>query len=140
MPTLEKFDPSRPLEATTFLRIRGTLYRKGDPVEYVEGDHRVYDRLYSLRKLGYRDGEIVEVRKPRATLAAKPGDKAAAAEEQLAKEVPASDEEQAAADALAKKHTHADLFKMATGVKGVKKAMTKGEIALALVRAGRGNS
>lgn len=147
MPTLEPFDSTRPLKcATRFIRLRGTLYQKGDAIPFDEADRRVIERLYDQRKITYGDGVEPDRRSPseKARTAnvelrqQRRGEKVGAAAE------PGTDvdddAEAAAAEKLAKAHTKDALFKKASGLAGVTKDQTKAEIALALVRAGRGDS
>lgn len=150
MPKLEPFDPSRPLKANTFFRLHGTIYKRGDAVPYDEADRRNIERLYSLRRIGYGDGEPVERKTPRqafmetgaALRTQERQAKRRAKEEQAEKalEAEVGGDEAEAAKKLAKAHTHDQLFKMASGLAGVTKSQKKDEIALALVRAGRGDS
>jgi hypothetical protein len=152
MPTLTKFDPQQPLVANTFFRLHAVGYAKGDAVPYSDADHRILERLYMRRKLGYGQGEPVDTRSPRQKLLDGPGErreqvkaaKANAAEIELAATqqaiaaVEPSEEEAAAVKTLVNRNSHEVLFTKARGIAGVTKDQTKGEIALALVRAGRG--
>lgn len=150
MPTLEQFDPTRPLVTKArIVRLRGQVYRRNDAIPYDEANHRVLERLYGLRRIGYGEGEEAAATTPAerflrggAERRQQTKDAAANAEEVLTKaEVEAqqpTEEEAEAVKKLTNAHNHDDLFKMAAGLKGVKKAMKKDEIALALVRAGRG--
>lgn len=139
MAKLEPFDPSRPLKATSrFVRIHGTTYRKGEAVPYNEADDRILKRLYDLRRIGYGDGRAVERRTPRERFL--DGNTERAKQESEAGE---RAEDTLAAE-LVKAHSKAELLEMAgptetdPALEGVTDKQTKGEIALALVRAGRG--
>lgn len=148
MPKLEAFDPSRPLVAQTMFRFHGDIYRKGDAVPYASADRRVLERLYTLRRIGYGEGGPVDRRTPDELFktgatqarAQERGSKRKAAEKKLVDKAAAGEAELAEAKKLANKHTHDQLFKMAAGLAGVTKSQKKDEIALALVRAGRGAS
>lgn len=144
MPTLDPFDPMRPLVAATFIRLHAIIYRKGDAIPYADEDHRILNRLYEQRKITYGDGVPVVATSPNEAFrqgqaTRRQQEKAGTAEAELAAQMAAepTDEEAAAAKALMS-NTHDALFQMASGLAGVTKKQTKGEIALALVRAGRG--
>jgi len=144
MPKLEPFDPSRPLVAASrFVRVHGTTYRRNEAVPYVAADDRILKRLYDLRRIKHGDGEPVERRTPRERFMDGNTERAVQVKEAEGR---VDDMEQAKADELAKANTKAELLEMAgpdgdgVAVEGVTDKQTKGEIALALVRAGRGTA
>lgn len=141
MPKLEPFDPSAPLVANTFLRIHGTLYRKGDAVPYSDADDRILNRLYQQRKIGYGKGDKVKSRIPSEEFLSGNAERREQEREAERTAASLSDDVMAEqAEALAKANTKDQLLKLADGLEGVTNKQNKGEIALALVRAGRGVS
>ena len=148
MVILAPFDPTRQFEARTFVPIRGRKYRKGDVIERYDGDDRVLRRLYDLHRIAYAsDGaravpETTEAERfisAGTEVRAQKRGESTRAQGKQADEVAGGDEAEQAR-LLAKRNNRDDLFKMASGLAGVTKDQTKAEIALALVRAGRGTA
>lgn len=148
MPTyLPKFDASRQFSASTFFRYEGQLYTKGEafPAPGVEVPLRKLELLYKGRKIYYMGEETarqIPYQGPAARAIAQRAAGADGVELPTIKPEPTElEQENDAKAALAKKlenaHTHDELFKKAIGIKGVRKAMTKAEIAKAIVDAGR---
>lgn len=119
---LAPFDATRDFVCQTFFRADGWIWQRGEPFDKSRVTTRVLRQLYEYRRIGY--AEDAKRRKPAA---------------QPPAPVPAVSEMEQA-EKLAGEHTKAQLLDLAKDVEGVKPDMTKTAIALALVRAGHGNS
>lgn len=148
MPKLEQFDPSRPLVASTFFRLGGQIYRKGDAVLYSEQHDRVLRRLHDLRRIKHstEDGNEPDVRSPRETLMAGNAerrqqikDSNARAAGVLSPTEPTADELEAV-QKLVDGNTQAQLLEKAEGLEGITAKSKKADIALAILRSDRGTA
>lgn len=131
---LPPFDPSREFVAQRFFRLFGTVHEKGAKFPKDVVDERKLRQLYETHHINY-EGTCAKRFFPPLSPRARAASRAVAAP--AGAEQTAAEAAEAAAHRLENAHTHDELFKKAIGVKGVRKAMTKIEIARALVEAGR---
>lgn len=145
---LPPFDPSREFIAQRFFRFHGRIYQRKEAFEKDSASPRELLKLYETRNITYAGVDLTTIFPPRT-----PKEKANArsiAQRATGPEgtkLPTdpgkteAEELTEANEALAQKTAngsdHETLFKKAIGLKGVRKAMTKIEIARRLVEAGR---
>lgn len=145
--SLPPFDPSRPMSAMRNFLYSGDRYLRGDPFPApgVEVPERKLKQLYETRFITFTGEETrrqIDFRGPQGKAVAERSTSAEGVElpttkpEASPQEKLAAEQEEAA-EKLERKHSHAELLRMASGLAGARKSAKKIELARLLVRSGR---
>lgn len=144
---LAPFDADREFVTQAVFRANGIAWGRGFPFDKASVDAGLLKKLYENRRITYADtdrGRELLGRfqsqaplVPEAVKVKRRSDARPDAQEPVPPSEPDAESPEIVAERLAKRLNHASLVQKAKGLAGVRKSMTKLQIATALVKAGR---